>query len=74
MGGGSLNSKKKWHPSRFETQAKVVAAEKALAQEKRDEAADLQLPVRASAHEKRMEWMIPGFGADDCDLESRFEQ
>lgn len=78
MGGRNINCKKKWHPSRHETRAKVEAAEKALASVERRVAVSFTKrggKRGSEGEEGRMEWMLPEFcRGGRGGLESRFEK
>lgn len=78
MGGRNINCKKKWHPSRHETRARVEAAEREHASVERRVAASLARQGAQRGSEdgpRRMAWMQPEFcRGGRGDLESRFEK
>lgn len=58
MGTSNINSKKYWHPSRFETKEKVKKAEKEVCEDTLNK--EIMDEVKED-RSKRMDWMLPEY-------------
>lgn len=70
MGTSNINSKKYWHPSRYEIRQKVKDAEK---KELKESLAKEILNEVKDDRKVRMEWMLPEYNIIDHDfLDKKF--